>query len=107
MLSCISEGSNQEVLLALQVQPRASRDRICGLYNDRLKVAVTSPPVDNKANAYLLKYLAKVLKLSKSNVVLDSGKTSRRKVVRLLGVTADELDSILHSLLPSPIGEGS
>ena len=101
MLPCISEGNNRVVLLALQVQPRASRDRICGLHNGRLKIAVTSPPVDNKANSYLLKYLANVFKLPKRSVLLYSGKTSRQKVVALSGVTADEVGTVLHSLLPS------
>ena len=107
MLSCIGEGRSQQVLLALQVQPRASRDRICGLHDGRLKVSVTSPPVDNKANGYLLKYLAKVFKLPKSSVTLYSGKTSRQKVVALSGITADEVDTVLHSLLPSTKGERS
>ena len=99
MLTCISEGHNHEVLLALQVQPRASRDRICGLHNGRLKIAVTSPPVDNKANSYLLKYLAKVFKLPKRSVLLYSGKTSRQKVVALSGITSDEVGRVLQSLL--------
>lgn len=65
------------------IQPRASRNEIIGIHDNRLKIRLTSPPVDGLANARLLSFLAKEFGVTKTQVVLTSGDTSRRKVVSL------------------------
>lgn len=65
------------------VQPKASRDNIIGLQGDELKIAITAPPVDGKANAYLIKFLAKQCKVAKSNVRLEKGETGRHKRISI------------------------
>lgn len=67
------------LILQVYVQPRASRDEICGLHGDSLKVRITAPPVDGKANQYLCKFLAKEFGVAKSKVSLLSGETGRLK----------------------------
>ncbi|RKF15943.1 YggU family protein [Alginatibacterium sediminis] len=67
--------------LALRVylQPKASRDQILGLHDGALKIAITAPPVDGKANAHLIKYLSKQLSIAKSKISISSGELNRHK----------------------------
>lgn len=67
------------LLLRLHVQPHASRDELCGLHGDSLKVRVTAPPTDNKANQHLRKFLARLFRVPASRVNLLRGGSSRRK----------------------------
>lgn len=60
-----------DLLLRLYIQPKASRDSIVGLHGEELKVAITAPPIDGKANAHLSKYLAKLCKVAKGSVVVE------------------------------------
>jgi len=67
------------LLLDLRVQPRASRDRIAGPLGDRLKVTITAPPVDGKANAYLCRYIGKAFGVPRSRVTVLAGQSGRDK----------------------------
>lgn len=78
-------SSPKGVSLAIWLCPRASRDGILGVHNGLLKVAITAPPVDGEANAHLIQFLAKFLSVSRKQVSLTSGQTSRRKVVLVAG----------------------
>ncbi len=69
--------------LSIRVQPRASRDEIVGPYGDRLKVRITAPPVDGRANAHLIKYLAKVFGVPRARVSLLAGESGREKRLRI------------------------
>ena len=71
------------LLLDLRIQPRASRDRIAGPLGERLKVTITAPPVDGKANACLCRYLGKAFGLPTSRVSVVAGQTGRNKRVSL------------------------
>ncbi|HGS4673115.1 MULTISPECIES: DUF167 family protein YggU [Vibrio] len=73
-----------DLLLRLYIQPKASRDSIVGLHGEELKVAITAPPIDGKANAHLSKYLAKRCKVAKGSVVIEKGELGRHKQVRIL-----------------------
>ena len=75
----------------MKVHPRAKRNAITGEAGDALKLSVTAPPVDGKANDACLEFFAKLLKVPRSSVTIASGETSRNKVMRVEGVTADEL----------------
>ncbi|EMA4766501.1 DUF167 family protein YggU [Cronobacter sakazakii] len=72
------------LVLRLYIQPKASRDSIIGLHGDELKVAITAPPVDGQANAYLVKYLAKQFRVAKSQVVIEKGELGRHKQVKII-----------------------
>ena len=69
-----------QLRIALRVTPKASRDKVGDLHGDQLKVAITAPPVDGKANAHLIRFLAKAFGVSKSCVALISGETNRNKL---------------------------
>lgn len=73
-----------ELILDLRIQPRAARDEIVGYHGGRLKIRLTAPPVDGKANQHLIEFLADVFAVPKRDVVLLSGETSREKRVRIV-----------------------
>ena len=75
------------VSFAVRVQPRASRDEIVGEFQDGLKIRLTAPPVDDRANEALRKLLAARLKVPLAAVRIASGERSRTKRVEIHGVT--------------------
>lgn len=83
-------------VLAVRLTPRGGRDAVDGWASDAdgrpyLKVRVASPPVDGAANAALLAFLAKTLKIPRSAIRIAAGDTARLKRLELDGVTADDL----------------
>ncbi len=76
------------VTFAIKVQPRAKRNAIVGELGDALKVALTAPPVDGKANAACVEFFSEVLRVPRSAVMIAAGETSRNKVIRVVGISA-------------------
>ncbi|MGL5147570.1 MAG: DUF167 family protein YggU [Plesiomonas shigelloides] len=74
---------DEDLLLALYIQPKSSRDALAGLHGDELKLAITAPPVDGKANAHICKLLAKQFKVAKGEVIIERGQLGRHKLVRI------------------------
>lgn len=74
----------QNLVLYCHIQPRASRDEFSGLHGERLKVRLKAPPVDGKANAQLLKFLAAAFGVPRSQLSLLQGDTSRSKTVLIV-----------------------
>ena len=72
-----------DLVLHLHIQPRAAQDEIVGPHGNALKVRITAPPVDGKANAHLLAFLAHVFNVPRSRVTLLAGETGRDKRVRI------------------------
>jgi hypothetical protein len=77
------------------VTPRASRDRVGPVQGDRVKIAVTAPPVDGEANAAVIACVAKALGVPRRAVSIVGGEASRRKTVRVDGVRAAALEALL------------
>jgi uncharacterized protein (TIGR00251 family) len=65
--------------LMIWVQPRAKRNEVVGLYDQRLKIRVQAPPVDDKANSAVCSFIARQLGLRKNQVSIESGQTARQK----------------------------
>ena len=82
--------------LALRVQPKAKRNAILGEQAGALKVSVTAPPEDGRANEAVLALLREELELQRSQVALVSGQTNRNKVVLVRGVTPAQLAARLE-----------
>jgi len=76
---------------AVRVQPRARRNAIVGEIGDALKLALTAPPLEGRANEACIELLAEFLKVPLSSVTIAAGETSRNKVIRIAGISADEL----------------
>jgi uncharacterized protein len=85
---------NNGVSFRVRVQPRASRDEVGGEWEGALKVRLTAPPVDSKANEALCRLLAKYLKVPHGAVRLLSGERSRTKRVEVAGVTAEKIQAL-------------
>jgi uncharacterized protein (TIGR00251 family) len=83
------------VTFAIRVQPRGSRDEIAGEYQDGIKIRLTAPPVDDRANEALRKLLASRLKVPLAAVRIASGQRSRTKRVEVRGVTAAMIRGLL------------
>jgi uncharacterized protein len=82
------------VSFVVRVQPRASRDEIAGEWQDGLKIRLTAPPVDDRANEALRRLLAARLKVPLSAVRIASGVRSRTKRVEVRGVTAGAIQAL-------------
>jgi uncharacterized protein (TIGR00251 family) len=76
---------------AVRVHPRAKKNAITGEVGDALKLALTAPPVDGKANEACIDFFAILLNLSRSSVTIAAGQTSRKKVIRVAGLSAEEV----------------
>jgi uncharacterized protein len=79
----------------VHVQPRASRNEVCGIQGDELKLRLTSPPVDDAANKSCIEFLAKLLGVAKSRVSITSGAKSRHKTIRVTGVDGNTVRTTL------------
>ena len=76
------------------VQPRASRAKLGPVHDGRLKVAVTSPPVDGEANAAVIELIAKSLGIARGAVTVVAGASSRRKTIRVAGVGKSAIEEL-------------
>lgn len=74
------------MLLRCLIQPKASRDAITGVQDERLKIRITAPPVDGQANSHLVRYLADLLDVPRSRIALVNGDTGKRKTLRISGM---------------------
>ena len=87
----VIRNSPAGVSFAVKVHPRAKKNAITGKVGDALKVALTAPPVDGKANDACIEFFAKLLNVPRSSVTIAAGQTSRNKVIRLAGLTAQQV----------------
>ncbi len=95
-----SENPTQPGLVAIRLQPRASRDQVQGVRGVRggaIAIQLKAPPVDGAANAALLRFLAERLGVNRAAVELVRGSTSRSKWIRVEGWTADQVRAVLLS----------
>jgi uncharacterized protein (TIGR00251 family) len=79
------------VALPVRAMPRASRNALDGVAEGALRVRLAAPPVEGAANKALIAFLAEVLGVPKRDVEIAMGERGRRKLVRVAGLTADEV----------------
>jgi uncharacterized protein (TIGR00251 family) len=92
------EATDDGVVLNVHVQPGASRAAVAGRHGDALKLKVTAPPVEGKANAAVLDLVAATLGVRVNQVELVGGASSRSKRVKVTGSTAEEARRLLSTL---------
>jgi uncharacterized protein (TIGR00251 family) len=85
------KNSPAGVTFAIKVHPRARKNAITGETGDALKVSLTAPPVDGKANQACIDFFAKLLKVPRSSVTIAAGQTSRNKVIQVAGLTVQQV----------------
>jgi len=96
-MTWLNRAADGSVILTLHIQPGAKKTEITGLHGDALKIRLAAPPVDGKANAALIAFLAKACGVSKSSVELVSGDTSRAKRVRVSGADLATVEALAAS----------
>lgn len=89
-LNCIKKTENG-VILAIRLTPNSSKDEIAGYCDEYVKIKISAPPNENKANKKLVSFLSDCFKLSKSNVELISGDKSRLKRVLLKNIDEEKV----------------
>lgn len=77
--------------LSVKVQPRSSRNQVCGESDGMLKIKLTAPPVEGEANQALIEFLARQLQITRGQVRLIRGESSRQKLVEIAGLTREQL----------------
>ena len=82
-------------MLSVRLHPGARKNSVTGTHADALKIALTAPPVDGKANEALIAFLADALHLPRARVALVAGATSRAKMIRITGKSAAEVTAAL------------
>lgn len=88
------------ITFSVRVHPRAKKDAISGTLGDALKLSLTSPPVNGRANQACIEFFAKLFKVPRASVTIAAGETSRNKVVRVAGISADMVIAALHGASP-------
>ncbi len=83
-----------DLVLYIKAVPNSSKNEICGLYDNSLRVKIKAPAVENKANEELVKFFAKTLKVPKSCVYLKTGGTSKLKSLYIENCTIDKFKSV-------------
>ena len=79
------------VTFAVKVHPRARKNAITGIVGDALKLALTAPPLEGKANQAVIEFLADFFEIPRSSVSIASGETSRNKVISVSGISAQQV----------------
>jgi hypothetical protein len=87
---------------SVKVHPRAKRNAISGEIGDALKVALMAPPLEGRANEACIAFFAELLNVSRSSVTIAAGQSSRKKVIRVAGVSAAQVEERLRSADRAP-----
>ena len=93
----MGNSERHKTQIQVKVLPRSSRNQVVGKENEVVKIKLTAPPVEGKANKALIELLAKKLGVARSNVEIVSGERSRSKSVRIHGLSQEEIDRLLES----------
>src|SRR5262245_19364855 len=92
----VTDGS---ITFAVRVQPRASKCCVVGELDGALKIRLAAPPVDGEANEELIRLLAKLFDAPRQRIAILSGQTSKNKIVRLSGISVEEVEKVLADVL--------
>ena len=79
-----------DIIVKAKIVPGSSKNKIVGVYNDTIKIAVTAPPVEGKANKKCIAYLAKYFDVAKSKIEIISGQTSKNKLIKIYDISHKE-----------------
>ena len=84
-----------DIIIKVKIVPGSSKNKIIGAYNDALKITITAPPIEGKANKKCITYLAKYFDVAKSKIETISGRTSKNKLIKICDISKKEfLDKI-------------
>jgi len=95
-LIAISEEGDS-VILNMRIQPRSAKNEVIGIHGNALKIRLTSPPVEGKANEQCISFVANLFHVNRSSIELVSGKKGRDKRIRISGFTKEQIITFLES----------
>ena len=81
----------EKTTIVVQVQPKSGQNKVTGFEDGVLHLKIAAPPAKGKANQELLRFMANILGIAKSNIAIEKGLTSRRKVIGIRGLTQEEV----------------
>ena len=81
------------------MHPRARKNAITGVVGDAIKIALTAPPVEGRANEACVKFLSEFLNVPRSSVTIAAGESSRQKLIRIAGMTAAQVEEKLRAVI--------
>jgi uncharacterized protein (TIGR00251 family) len=93
--------SSKGISFSIRIHPRARKNAITGIIGDALKLALTAPPVEGRANQAVIEFFAELFEIPRSSVTITSGETSRNKKVRIAGLTRAAIVARLSECLDS------
>ena len=85
------------IRLSAIIQPRSSKNEVTGIYNNALKIRLTSPPIDGAANKACIRFFSKLLGVSPSEITIVQGFSSRNKTIEVIGITEKQFQEILKT----------
>ncbi|MHC2994846.1 MAG: YggU family protein [Candidatus Atribacteria bacterium] len=88
-----------DIIIKTKIIPGSSKNKIIGVYADTLKIAITSPPVEGKANKKCISYLSKLFDLAKSKIEILSGKNSRNKLIKICNINQNDFLNKLEKVI--------
>jgi len=86
--------SGDGVSFAVKVHPRAKKNAVSGEVGGALKISLTAPPIDGRANQACIAFLAELLNIPRSSMTITSGQNSRNKIIHVAGVSADDINKL-------------
>jgi len=87
------------VTFAVNIHPRAKKNAVTGFVGDALKLSLTAPPIDGRANDACIDFLSDLLRVPRSCITIVSGQTSRRKIILVTGISTDLIKTTLEKLV--------
>src|SRR5262245_46428126 len=87
--------TDDSITFAVRVQPRASKSGVVGVLDGALKIRLAAPPVDGAANEELIRLLSKIFDAPRQQITILSGQTSKNKIVRVSGISVEDVERIL------------
>ncbi len=96
----IIRDTPQGAAFQVKVHPRARKNAIVGQVGDALKLALTAPPLEGRANEACIAFFADLLNVPRSSVTIAAGQSGRNKVIRIAGMTATQVQERLSAETP-------
>ena len=93
-----AEDVDDGCTLAVRVRPGAKKNDVAGIHAGAVKISLTAPPVDGRANEALIEFVAELLRIPRAGIAILSGASSRMKVLRITGKSAAEVQAALFPI---------
>ena len=98
----LNSHQDEKATLSIRIQPNASKNQVVGRFDEAIRIKITAPPVEDKANKECLKFLSDILRVPKTSISIIKGHKTRSKMIQVLGMSSD---MCLQRLISQPRGE--